>query len=392
MIRTQPIERIAQDDWKFGLSLLPHLGEGNVSVSPTSIRTALSMLYEGATGATAQQIAQAAHISEDEKTRRQGFKALTNALNAVGAPYTLRCANGIWTTKKDPVKETYKKVVQENYSAEANDADFEANSEGERQKINAWVSDKTEKKIPSLFPEGAIDESTILALVNALYFKAPWENKFDEKYTQNQEFTLADGKRIKVPMMRKGTVEQKSLPRFAYAEFDGVQVVQLPYKGRLLATIAFLPPKGTSVRDLETQLQNGSIDFADLPYRFIDHPFARLEIPKHELKGDYDLTKVLKNIGIERIFDQEKAELSGIADTTNRTIYVSSGVHKTYFKTNEEGSEGAAATGFGLKSFCTSVEEPLKIMEFVADRPYLEAIVHPSSGAVLFINRVEDPQ
>lgn len=399
MSQTKTISNVVQSDWGFGLSLMPHLGEGNVSVSPTSMRIALAMLAEGATGATLKQIVDAAHLPSDTQGRWQGFAQLTHMLNAASAPYTLRSANAIWTTKKDPVKDEYKRVLQDSYSAEANDADFGSNAEGERNRINGWVAGKTEQKIPELFPVGSIDASTILVLANALYFKARWNNKFDEKYTEAQPFTLKDGKEVKVPMMRKGYVElaasdrPSELPKFNYGEFDGIQVAMLPYKGEELSTVAFLPPKGTSVTDLEEQLRKGVLNFAILRYDLEPQSFARLEIPKHELKGDYDLVDVLKGVGIDRIFSPSAAELSGIADVNARgePIYVSAGKHKTYFKTNEEGSEGAAATGFAVARLCTSVSERKEI-EFVADRPFLEAIVHTPSGACLFINRVEDPR
>ena len=41
---------VAKNDLSFGLNLIQYLGDGNISVSSTSIRTALGMLYEGATG------------------------------------------------------------------------------------------------------------------------------------------------------------------------------------------------------------------------------------------------------------------------------------------------------------------------------------------------------
>ena len=375
----------ASGDLSFGLSLMSHLGEGNIPISPTSVRTALAMLYEGARGATAKQIAQAAVIPEDATTRLKGFRELTDSLNAVFTPYTLRCANGVWVTEKYPVNPSFRSAITDNYRAEAQSANFEGNPDGERTHMNEWVSGKTEGKIPELFPAGSINPLTILLLANALYFKAPWANKFDPRYTQKQVYRLSSGETVQVDMMRKGDVDSHPLPKFLYGQFDGVQVAMLPYEGRQLAKIIMLPPEGSTVKQLEAHLKDSQMGFMEI-YRLLESAkFARLEIPKHEVRGSYDLETPLKAMGIDRIFAEATADLSGIGPGP---MFVNRGIHKTYFKTNEEGSEGAAATGFAAMRGI-DMSRPV---EFVADRPFLEAIIDNKSGAVIFLNRIEDPR
>lgn len=390
--------RVAKGDLFFGLSLMPHLGEGNVSISPASIRTALSMLYEGtnANSATARQIAQAALLPEDAKVRQTGYKELTDALNAAPnfyTPFTLRCANGLWLAERYPVNPDFKSTLTDNYRAEAQSANFEGNSEGERSKINEWVSGKTEGKIPGLFPAGSINPLTILVLANALYFKAMWENKFDPQYTQKQDYTLSSRETVKVNMMRKGQIDSRGqLPEFQYGQFDGAQVVMLPYKVNVrpykrnqLSKIVMLPPNGVSVRSLEAELKERQLSFRDLSLGMKETKFSRLELPKHEVRGSYDLEAPLKAIGIDRIFALATAELSSIGPGP---LFVNKGIHQTYFKTDEEGSEGAAATGF-VRNGGIDMSRPI---EFVADRPFLEAVVDENSGSFLFLNRIEDPR
>ena len=396
---------VAKGDLSFGLSLMSHLGDGNVPISPTSIRTALAMLYEGAKGATAKQISQVAVLPEDASARQEGFRELTDALNSANTPYTVRCANGVWVAEKYPMNPDFKSILTNSYRAEAQSANFEGNPGGERTKINNWVDGKTEGKIPGLFSDGSINPSTILVLANALYFKAPWDNKFDPQYTRKQDYTLSSGETVQVDMMRKGQIDSSGqLPEFWYGQFDGVQVVMLPYeghnllakifmspskgssvKGLELAKMIMLPPKGSSVKGLEAQLRDSQMNFMDLHEMLRLGKFARLEIPKHEVRGDYDLEAPLRAMGIDRIFALDTAELSGIGPGP---LFVNKGVHKTYFKTDEEGSEGAAATGFATMKG----GDPRKPVEFVADRPFLEAVVDNETGAFLFLNRIEDPR
>ncbi len=378
----------AQRDLSFGLSLMAQLGAGNVPISPTSVRTALAMLYEGARGATARQIAQAAFLPEDANARQAGFRELTDALNAANTPYTLRCANGVWLAEKYPVNDDFRSVLTRSYKAEVQAADFERNPEGERAKINGWVSGKTDGKIPGLFPADSINQWTGFVLANALYFKAPWASKFNPQYTQKQGYTLSNGQNVQVDMMRKGAIESAGeLPEFQYGQFDGVQVVMLPYEGHQLAKIVMLPPKGSNVGSLEAHLKERNVSVADLSGRLRREKFARLEIPKHEVRGSYDLEAPLRAMGIDGLFALATAELSGIG---SGPLFVNKGIHQTYFRTNEEGSEGAAATGFSaLRSMRIDMSIPI---EFVADRPFLEAVVDINTGAVIFLNRIEDPR
>ncbi len=279
---------VTYGDIPFGLSLLFQLGEGNLSISPTSIRVALGMLYEGAEGETARQLSAAAHLPKDASVREKGIRELTDALNATNVPHTIRCANGIWIDKQYQVHQEFKQTVQDNYRAEVTAADFTRNPEKERGSINAWVGRKTEGKIPELFPEDSIDSSTKLALANALYFKAQWDNKFNPQYTQKQDFTLASGEKVPVAMMRKGYVDSRDLPTFSYGEFDGMQAALLPYQGKHLATLILLPPKGDSVMSLEADLSESHSSLRDIIKELRPEEFARLEIPKHEVKGNFD--------------------------------------------------------------------------------------------------------
>jgi len=379
----------ADGDMAFALSIMPHLGEGNVSVSATSIRTALGMLYEGARGETAKQIAETAKLSEDSKTRRSEIKKLMGAFNVADAPYNLRGANGIWVGNTFHLNENFRDVITGEYMAEANLANFEGNADGERQIVNKWVSEKTEGKIPALFSPGSFNKGTVLALANALYFKGEWEEKFDEKLTEKKDFTLPNREVVQVDMMRKGRIEtEKVLPEHLYGTFDGTQVAVLPYKGKRLVKMVLLPPRGTDVPDLVQHLSDTNFGIGGLAGLLESREFSRLDIPKHEVSGNYDLKAPLEAMGIENMWSFDTADLSGIGPGK---LAVSKGVHQTYFKSDEQGSEGAAATGIAvMRESC--VMPTKSAVEFVADRPYLEAVIDQHTGAALFLNRIEDPR
>ena len=46
------------------------------------------------------------------------------------------------------------------------------------------------ERIKDLFPKDSLDSSTVLVLVNAVYFKGQWNQKFKEEHTAEEKFWL----------------------------------------------------------------------------------------------------------------------------------------------------------------------------------------------------------
>ena len=55
--------------------------------------------------------------------------------------------------------------------------------------------------IKDLLQPGSINSNTKIVLVNAIYFKGKWLNKFDKAKTNNEPFKLESGESVEVPMM-----------------------------------------------------------------------------------------------------------------------------------------------------------------------------------------------
>ena len=64
--------------------------------------------------------------------------------------------------------------------------------------INDWVKDSTKEKIKDLFQPSSFNQNTSIVLVNAIYFKGDWTNKFDPKLTKKSDFYLQPDQTIKV--------------------------------------------------------------------------------------------------------------------------------------------------------------------------------------------------
>ena len=118
-----------------------------------------------------------------------------------GAGPTLREDNSLWAQQGTLPSKSYLNLLAADFADGVHEVNFGANPDGARQEINADVARQTDGIIGHLFPPGAIDPSTLLALVNTIYLHAAWQHPFDPERTSNRPFRLLDGGTVPVPMM-----------------------------------------------------------------------------------------------------------------------------------------------------------------------------------------------
>ena len=354
----------------------------NLVVSPYSVSAALAMTYAGARGETESQMAAALHFDLPPDQLHPAFNQLELSLAGVGAPdpsgeqpFQLKIANAIWTDRTLALLNDYLDVIAGNYAAGIHLADFINAFEAARGEINAWVSQQTERRIKNLIPEGALDASTRMVLVNAIYFKGDWQHQFDAADTTEEPFRLLDGSEVHVKMMHA------LLPNASHTEGDGFQVVQLPYEGGTAAMMLIVPDQdqfavfdqsldATRLRAINANLQPVSV---------------QLGLPKFSFGASFDMGGELAALGMPDAFDPENADFSGM--TGGRDLYVSKVLHQAFVAVDEKGTEAAAATSVIMAP--TSIMLP--DLSLVLDRPFIFIIHDLGTKQILFMGRVLDP-
>lgn len=377
---------------------------GNLFFSPWSIESVLAMGAEGAAGSTASEMLAAGHLPVDAAARRSAFAALYNALNQPEAAYQLSTANALWVQDAYPLRETYRQTVLDYYAGGAQNLDFVGQSEQSRATINAWVERQTQERIKDLLPPRSLDELTRLVLTNAIYFKGKWEHEFDPQRTTDGEFWVAPEQSVAARFMGL----DGGSANVPYAENEQWQVVSLPYKdgdlSRLvedpaaelkpgtvpdwfgksnLSLIAVLPREGVSLDALEKEL---SLKKWDEIRAALQTQKVIVQLPRFKFDSKYTLNDPLQALGMNAAFKPGAADFSGMTDADE--LYVSFVIHQAFVEVNEEGTEAAAATGMGMATTSAPVNQPPL---FRAERPFLFAIVHEASGAILFLGRLSDP-
>ena len=352
---------------------------GNLFFSPLSIEAALGMTAAGAKGTTLTQMTKALSLPADTAAAHAGFKSLFSTLNDEKKPaekrgFELTVANALWGAATYPWNKEYLTLVAANYGGGLFHTDFGQPKQA-RAKINSWVEGQTKQRIKDLIPDGVLTPLTRLVLTNAIYFKAAWLHPFGVDQTKAGPFHLANGKKADAELMHQSA-------RFAYAETDDAQAVELPYKGGETSLLVLLPRKADGLPALEKGLTAARLDAVTKKLR---SEKVVLTLPKFKVETNYDLVPPLKALGMTDAFDREKADLSGM-HTSMETLFITAVLHKAFCEVDEVGTEAAAATvvAVGVRS---AAPQPPKV--FQADRPFLFAIRHARTGTVLFAGKVE---
>lgn len=354
----------------------------NVFFSPYSIFSALGMIYEGADGKTADEIRIVFHLAQDNGIRLGSLSKLYAQINPQEASYQLSTANALWTQEGYPFNQDYLKTIENYYGGAAANLDFKNDAEGSRQTINKWISSNTNGKISEIFAKGDLNEATRLALTNAVYFKGKWSTAFEESLTQEKEFTTASGAKIKVQMMNGSN-------SFKYAETENFQAIEIPYRNNDLSMIVILPKNG-KVKEAEDYLIVNNI----APIRELMHyELTDLFIPKFKFATSYAMNDTLIKMGMPTAFNGANADFTRMYDREaagGENLYIGLATHKAYIDVNEEGTEAAAATGIGMRATSVAVN-PEQPKIFNANHPFIFAITHNKTGALLFLGKVNNP-
>ncbi len=165
---------------------------------------------------------------------------------------------------------------------------------------------------------------------------------------------------------------------FGYAEYSGLQVLELPYSGNFLSMIVLLPKRIDGIRDLQNALTMENLNkWTDKT----EKEEVLVMLPRLKLTYTVDLARALTNLGMPAAFDQFKADFSGMEDRHKDWLYISAVLHKAFINVNEEGTEAAAATA--VVQMIGGEYSPPKV--FRADHPFLFLIRDNRSGSILFL-------
>lgn len=355
----QPVEA---SQTGFAISLLQNVNavtpsNENVVVSPYSAAVALSMLAEGAEG----------------KTREEFDNALDGVLYKAedlggGEDVVVKSANSVWLDDNFSPRNRYVSLLENEFDAFIDVEDFA--SPVAMQAINNWCSEHTNGKITEILDR--LDPSNVMVLINALYFNAPWENEFDPSSTREQTFN---------GLSRKSQVKLMNTKGFyMYGEYQGFQMIQLPYLGREYAMYVVLPPEGADVNKLLSKMDATAYAAA---MDMLSQQEVRLFLPRFKVETSMNLNESLQRMGIKTAFTSA-ADFSGIAEMG--PLVLDQVKQKCYMDVSEKGTEAAAVTSAQIR--LTSARPVAKTPVMRVDRPFFFVIADGENNKILFAGKI----
>ena len=344
----------------------------NYMFSPLSIKMALMMAANGASGKTQTEILDTINVA-DLESYNECIKLMIEDYSQSDL-LKMKISNSIWVNSdktNQRFSDNYNQKLAEFFDATS---DVVTNNTAVN-KINNWVYESTEGKIPSIITEENADFWAML--INAVYFKGRWQNEFNKGATRKDVFTSRDGENSEIDFMNRTAWMR-------YAMEDEVSIVELPY----LTREAVFDDTGEYIET--KKLDNLSIsmylmmsDGSYCPERILDKAefgskYIALSVPKFNIEFSGELSDILKTIGIQKAFEQD-AEFGKMFDKGN--MWLNSAIHKTYIKVDEEGTEAAAVTALGMAG-SSLPPEPIVVKY---NKPFVFVIRDNHNGEILFL-------
>lgn len=372
-----------ESNQEFSFNLYKRLGEepGNIIFSPYSISNALAMTYAGARGETEKQMAEVLRftIRQPADSLHQMFAEINRNLNKMSEKegITLSSSNALWIEQTYSLLEEFIHTMEKFYDAHLFQLDFINEYEKSRMRINNWVEEQTHDRIKNLLPPGTITPRTRLVLTNAIYFKGLWARQFNPDATRTMPFWTTPSDTVMVPMMH-----QKA--SFNYMENQLLQMLELPYQGKELSMLILLPKERDGLTKLEEMLTANNLSQWQ---ESMSEQEVDVFLPRFECTKQFNLNDILIQMGMKDAFSELKADFSGMEP--KRELFISSVMHKAFIEVNEEGSEAAAATAVTM---ILKAAPPKPIPIFKADHPFFFLIQDKTTGIILFMGRISEPQ
>ena len=362
---------IARQGNDFAFSFIDRVNDAtpeNYIISPLSMQFLLGMILNGAQGQTADEICSVLGYGSGEVDAVNEYcQSMLQQLPNMDKKTKLAIANSIVVNQKYTLLNSYKETVVKYYDAEVANMDFSDNA-GTTKRINKWCSDHTNGLIPEIIK--SVDPNMLAYLMNAMYFKSQWGQKFPKGNTSSETFTAWDGTKTSVPMMKN----EKS---FFYQDNDVLRAVRLPYGNGVYSMMVILPVEGKTLADVTNYLNSKKWEgfVSSMVSCHVD-----LWLPKFETRFHIELNEILSAMGMPSAFDIIKADFKAMSDNALCLGIVQ---QDAVIKVDEEGTEAAAVSS--TNKF--EAAAPGAHIVFHADHPFLYFITETSTGAILFAGK-----
>lgn len=349
--------------------------EANVFVSPLGLMTALGMTANGMQGQTFDSLRRTLRLQGVSLAEiNASARSLVDLLRGLDPRVDFTLANSLWYDEGLGVAPAFLDANRLFYDAEVRGLDFASPSASGL--INDWVNSSTAGRIPAIVP-AALAQDAVMYVVNAIWFRANWRQRFDPGRTRNDAFELGSGGTVIVPMMHM-LGESRAL-RFTDPV---VRILDIAYGGGVWRATFILPSGVADIARLATELDrfiwNGWMS------SMVDDS-VQVVLPRFTVRYTLDSSNViLKGLGLRIAYCDEAnpaRDFTPMIAAGPDNPCITDVRHRTFVEVNETGAASTTAPPAGQGA----------PREFRVDRSFIFAIRERLTGAILFIGLIRNP-
>jgi len=343
--------------------------ESNIAISPTSLSQAVMMAYMGAKGTTRTELLRflALPSMEPEKLEDWIAAAAPREGRAAGT-VAVSISNSAWLRRGFSVEPAYAKSIKKAFDADL--FGFADSDDGSRR-IGEWIAKRSHGNLDARVPP--LGKVVYLRLVNLIHFKGRWKTVFEKSETKPRLFHEPTSRAIQVPMMHV-------FAKFQYGASDSAQIAVLPYEKSSYEMVVVLPD-GAARTGLTRDLFDRLVSLAEKsrPRR------GDLLMPRFTIDRLYDFTELAKALGLKGAFSRS-ANFDGIAPG----LHLGSIWQRCRILVDEDGTLASTFTMLDIHLGAT-FEPELPPFYLELNRPFYFAVRDRSTGAILFLGKVNSP-
>lgn len=364
-IEDEFISAINTFSYKTSATLLGN-SKGNINYSPLSLYYPLALSATGARGETQAQLLELLGVMDSDTLSLQCgnlYRQLYSD-NEIGK---LKIANSLWIDDRLAINKSFAENAAKNFYASSINVDF--SDKETSKKMADWIANNTNA---NLTPEIKISSQQIMSIINTVYFKDEWMDRFDKSKTAEDSFNLSDGNTVSCDFMNTtyGSHSFSKGEGFTRSSLDlknhGQMVFILPDKGISPKELLSSPDKMQEIFEGE-ESGNGEVIW---------------KIPKFSFGSELELMDQLKALGISSVFT-ENANFSGI---TPDQAFIGGVSQQSHIAIDENGVEAAAFTQINYAGAMLPTDKA----EMILDRPFIYGI-KSFNGTLLFVGICENP-
>ena len=270
----------------------------------------------------------------------------------------LEIADSVWSSVG--IRQDFAEKAASCYYAEC----FDSLSPDE---MSAWIKKHTKG---TLAPELELLPDQVLSIINTVYFKGEWTDRFDSSRTESGIFHAPDGD-VSADFMQRNA-------NGGFRRGENFTTASLGLKDNGSMTIV-LPDEGTDIRELLEKeglirlIEGGESKSGDIIWYF----------PKFSFDCEFSVKELLTGLGVGELFDENSGTAKNITDFEPVTLGdIRQGTH---IAVDERGVTASAFT----ELMYYGAAMPVDTADMRMDRQFLYTLEY--GGVIIFAGIVDDP-